>query len=317
MRPASAVHSRCHRRLTRSGATGDSFEPRRSVCRWRHHAVRSPTGAPRVPTPYSSSVRLSLVLAIVSSVAFAGPVIVIDPGHGGNQDGASSPAGLLEKNLALAISKKLKARLESDLEAKVRLTRDADQRLHLDERVVLANRQRPDLFVSIHANSMPTATQRRINEGIETYFLSAAASGEDAKKVAARENAEARQQAKAASTDTLAFILADLQKAETHHDSSRLAYAVHESLIAGTGAQDRGVQQAPFYVLMGLEAPAVLIEVGFVSHPREGDQLGQAKYQQLVADSIASGIKAFLEQVQTRDAKRTEGVVPAPPGGSK
>ncbi|MER2567088.1 MAG: N-acetylmuramoyl-L-alanine amidase, partial [Myxococcaceae bacterium] len=112
-------------------------------------------------------------------------------------------------------------------------------------------------------------------------------------------------------SDTLAFILADLQKAETHHDSSRLAYSVHESLIAGTQAQDRGVQQAPFYVLMGLEAPAVLIEVGFVSHPREGDRLADAKYQQQIADSIAAGIKAFLSTVEAKE-KRSEGVVPAP-----
>lgn len=255
-----------------------------------------------------------LLVVLVAGSAFAGPMIVIDPGHGGSQDGASSPGGLLEKNLALSISKKLKAKLEAELEAKVKLTREGDSRLHLDERVVFANRQRPDLFVSIHANSMPTATQRRVNQGIETYFLSASASGDDAKKVAARENAEARQQAKAANSDTLAFILADLQKAETHHDSSRLAYSVHESLIAGTQAQDRGVQQAPFYVLMGLEAPAVLIEVGFVSHPREGERLADAKYQQQIADSIAAGIKAFLSTVEARDGKRTEGVVPAPAG---
>lgn len=254
----------------------------------------------------------SVILSwLVVLPAFAGPVIVIDPGHGGPQDGASSPSGLLEKNLALAISKKLKARLERDLGATVKLTRDGDARLHLDERVMLANRQHPELFVSIHANSMPTATQRRVNEGIETYFLSAAASGEEAKKVAARENAEAPQQSKGPSSDTLAFILADLQKAETHHDSSRLAYSVHEALIAGTGAQDRGVQQAPFFVLMGLEAPAVLVEVGFVSHPREGERLADAKYQQQLADSIALGIKAFLETVDARDAKRSEGVVPA------
>ncbi len=253
-----------------------------------------------------------LLVVLLAGPAVAGPMIVIDPGHGGAQDGASSPGGLLEKNLALSISKKLKAKLEAELEAKVKLTREGDSRLHLDERVMFANRQRPDLFVSIHANSMPTATQRRVNEGIETYFLSASASGDDAKKVAARENAEARQQAKAANNDTLAFILADLQKAETHHDSSRLAYSVHESLIAGTQAQDRGVQQAPFYVLMGLEAPAVLIEVGFVSHPREGDRLADAKYQQQIADSIAAGIKASLSTVEARE-KRTEGVVPAPP----
>lgn len=259
----------------------------------------------------------SLASLLVAAAAQAAPIIVIDPGHGGSQDGASSPAGLLEKNLALTISKKLKAKLEAELSAKVTLTRDGDARLHLDERVALANRKRPDLFVSIHANSMPTAGQRRINEGIETYFLSAAASGEEARKVAARENAEARQHAKGPSSDTLAFILADLQKAETHHDSSRLAYAVHEALIAGTGAQDRGVQQAPFYVLMGLEAPAVLIEVGFVSHPKEGERLGDAKYQERLADSIASGIKGFLEQIDARESKRSEGVVPAPTGGAR
>lgn len=248
--------------------------------------------------------RLVSLLALLSVIAHAGPIIVIDPGHGGAQEGAVSPAGLLEKNLALAIAKKLKARLETDLQATVRLTRDGDSRLHLDERVALANRQKPDLFISIHANSMPTASQRRVNEGIETYFLSASASGEDAKKVAARENAEGRQQAKGPSSDTLAFILADLQKAETHHDSSRLAYAVHEALVDVTAAQDRGVQQAPFYVLMGLEAPAVLVEVGFVSHPKEGQRLGDSKYQAALADAIARGVKKFLEQVSARDGKK-------------
>jgi N-acetylmuramoyl-L-alanine amidase len=255
-----------------------------------------------------------LVLTLfVAAVLAQGPVIVLDPGHGGSQDGATSGNGLVEKQLALTLAKKLKARLEAELSAKVVLTREGDTRLHLDERVLLANKRRPDLFVSIHANSMPTASQRRVNEGIETYFLSAAASGEDAKKVAARENAEGRQQAKGPSGDTLAFILADLQKAETHHDSSRLAYAVHEALIDSTGAQDRGVQQAPFYVLMGLEAPAVLVEVGFVSHPREGERLADAKYQQQLADGLARGIAKFLEQVTTRDAKKvTEGVIPPP-----
>jgi N-acetylmuramoyl-L-alanine amidase len=248
---------------------------------------------------------------LVAGVALAQPVVVIDPGHGGPQGGAAAPGGLLEKNLALQVAKKLKAKLEAELQATVTLTRETDTRLHLDERVGLANRQRPDLFVSIHANSMPTATQRRINEGIETYFLSASASGEDAKKVAARENAEGRQEAKGPTSDTLAFILADLQKAETHHDSSRLAYAVHEALISGTGAQDRGVQQAPFYVLMGLEAPAVLVEVGFVSHPKESERLADAKYQQVLADSLAAGIKRFLTTIEAREGKRTEGVVPA------
>ncbi len=243
-----------------------------------------------------------LLLLLLAAPAFAAaPLVVIDPGHGGEQVGASGPEGLIEKNLALAIAKKVKAQLEKELAATVVLTRDRDALVHLSERVLAANKKRPDLFISIHANSMPTAQQRRLNQGIETYFLSAAASGEEAKKVAARENAELGSQPQGASGDTLSFILADLQRSETHVDSSRLAYSIHEQLISETGAQDRGVQQAPFYVLMGLEAPAVLVEVGFVSHPEEAKQLVDPEYQGKLARAITAGVKSFLVQLEARD----------------
>lgn len=245
-----------------------------------------------------------LLLALVACPALAGPVIVLDPGHGGSQGGATSPSGMQEKNLALTLAKKVKKTLEQELGATVVLTRDRDALVQLSERVTLANGKKPDLFVSIHANSMPTKQQRLVNDGIETYFLSASASGDQAKKVAARENAEAGGQPKGAAGDTLSFILADLQRAETHHDSSRLAYAVHESLIQATGATDRGVQQAPFYVLMGLEAPAVLVEVGFISHPAEGKKLADDEYQATLAQAITRGVAGFLQQVTARDGQK-------------
>ncbi len=248
--------------------------------------------------------RAVFLLTLWTSAVLAGPLVVIDPGHGGTQDGASSPAGLLEKNLALTLAKRVKAQLESDLHATVRLTRDKDVSLHLEERVALANKLRPDLFISIHANSMPTRAQRQLNDGVETYFLSAAASGEAARSVAARENAEVGGRAKGPSGDTLAFILADLQRSETHADSSRLAYAVHEALVGGTAATDRGVQQAPFYVLMGLEAPAVLVEVGFISHPEEAKRLDDVEYQARIARAVSSGVRTFLAQVQARDSQK-------------
>ncbi|MFO0601285.1 MAG: N-acetylmuramoyl-L-alanine amidase [Myxococcaceae bacterium] len=244
------------------------------------------------------------LLCVATAAGATPPLVVIDPGHGGTQEGASGPDGLLEKNLALTIAKKVKAQLEKDLKANVLLTRDKDALVHLSERVTLANKKKPDLFISIHANSMPTATQRRLNQGIETYFLSASASGEEAKKVAARENAESGGQPKGAAGDTLSFILADLQRSETHVDSSRLAYSVHESLIAETQAQDRGVQQAPFYVLMGLEAPAILVEVGFVSHPDEGRLLNDGEYQGRLARAISAGVATFLTQIEARDGKK-------------
>ncbi|MBL8910250.1 MAG: N-acetylmuramoyl-L-alanine amidase [Archangium sp.] len=249
--------------------------------------------------------RWLIAFTLVSTAALAGsPLVVIDPGHGGEQTGAIGPNGQREKNIALAISKQLKELLEKEFKATVVLTREKDALVQLSERVVLANKKQPDLFISIHANSMPTAVQRRLNQGIETYFLSAAASGEDAKKVAARENAESGSQPRGAAGDTLSFILADLQRSETHVDSSRLAYSVHEELILETQAQDRGVQQAPFYVLMGLEAPAILVEVGFVSHPEEGKLLTDAAYQARLARAISAGVGKFLEQIEARDGKK-------------
>jgi len=247
--------------------------------------------------------RLVFLLSFVALPALAGPLIVVDPGHGGSQEGALSPTGLKEKSVALELAVKVKAALEKTVKAKVRLTREKDALVHLNERVKWANEQKPDVFVSIHANSMPTKKLRLKTEGIETYFLSAAASGEDAKKVAARENAELPQVAKGPGGDTLSFILADLQRSETHADSSRLAYLVHERLIAASQATDRGVQQAPFFVLMGLEAPAVLIEVGFISHPEEGQRLAQTEYQLKLAQAIADGVQAFLVQINARDGR--------------
>jgi N-acetylmuramoyl-L-alanine amidase len=244
----------------------------------------------------------SLLCALLAFPAFAGPLVVVDPGHGGSQAGASSPTGAYEKDVALEISKLLKAELESQLKATVKLTRASDELVSLHDRVDWANAQKPDLFISVHLNSMPTRKQRQQTEGIETYFLSAAASGEQAKKVAARENAEFHEK-RPKGGDTLAFILADLQRSEAHADSSRLAYAVHEELVSATGGLDRGVQQAPFYVLMGLQAPAILVEVGFISHPDEATRLTDGEYQLKAAQAIARGVVAFMRQVAVREAK--------------
>lgn len=242
----------------------------------------------------------SLLLCALALPAFAGPLVIVDPGHGGSQTGAVSQSGAWEKDAALEISKLLKTALESQLRAKVKLTRDSDRDVSLANRVDWANAQKPDLFISVHLNSMPTHKQRQQTEGIETYFLSAAASGEQAKKVAARENAEFHEK-RPKGQDTLAFILADLQRSEAHADSSRLAYSVHERLVAATGGLDRGVQQAPFYVLMGLQAPAILVEVGFLSHPDEGARLADEAYQQKAAAAIAQGVAAFLQQVSAKN----------------
>ncbi|HVG60150.1 MAG TPA: N-acetylmuramoyl-L-alanine amidase [Hyalangium sp.] len=249
---------------------------------------------------------IPLVLLLLASTVRAerAPRIVIDPGHGGSQEGAKGPGNLVEKEVVLQLARKLREKLEKELGARVVLTREKDGTLPLPQRVELANGQRPDVFLSIHANSMPTKKLRQTIEGIETYFLSATASGASARATADRENADAPASASAPKDSTLGFILHDLVRMEAHAGSSRLAYSIHQQLISATGAHDRGVQQAPFFVLTGVEAPAVLLEVGYISHPQEGAQLGKAEYQEKLVTAITEGVKGFLEEMRKRDAHK-------------
>src|SRR5262245_56978543 len=170
---------------------------------------------------------LAAALALAYSVSVSAGAqarVVIDPGHGGQHEGAAGPDGYREKELSLELARKLAAVLEKEAGAKVLLTRDRDLTLPLPERVSMANQFRPDLLISLHANSMPTRRMRATNRGIETFFLSVSASGDAARKTAERENddqmaAPAAGEKKAPADDTLAFILRDLQRAEAHADS--------------------------------------------------------------------------------------------------
>lgn len=260
--------------------------------------------------------RFWVLFLLIPTLSFAEarkPRIVIDPGHGGSQHGAKGPEGLLEKELALQVARRVSALLRAAVGAEVFLTREQDVFLPLSERVHAVERHQPDLFLSLHANSMPTPRLRARTEGIETFFLSASASGEGARATADRENAEAPARKAKEKDSTLSFILADLARTEAHADSSRLAYAVHQRLVAGTGAPDRGVQQAPFYVLTGIEVPAILVEVGFISHPAEAARLSSAAYQDKLALAIAEGVQAFLRQTEKRDARERSVAMPSAP----
>jgi N-acetylmuramoyl-L-alanine amidase len=221
--------------------------------------------------------------------------------------------GAREKDVALAVAVRLKAALERDQPGvRIFLTRDADRDVTLDDRVLGARARKPDLLVSLHANSMATRKQRERMHGIETFFLADYATGEDARSTAHRENEDARSRLPSAPQDTLSFILADLARAQAHVDSSNLAYVVHQRLIAETGANDRGVQQAPFFVLTGVEAPAILVEMGFISHPNEGRRLKDVQYQERLARAIAKGVGTFLNQLRERDGRRASAASSTP-----
>jgi N-acetylmuramoyl-L-alanine amidase len=245
---------------------------------------------------------LAAALALALAAKEPAFTVVVDPGHGGDQEGAVSPTGEREKDVALAIARRVAAHLKR-LGGKVVLTRTGDIGVPLANRAAIATAIRADLFVSVHLNSMPTAEQRRHSQGVETYFLSADASDTHANAVAARENADRLAgEPEIDPNDPVAAILDDLEDAASLAGSSRLAYDLHERLVERLGAEDRGVKQAPFYVLAGARMPAVLLELGFISHEEESRKLESREYQEKIAAAVADGIRAF--RAETRRASR-------------
>ncbi|HET8733642.1 MAG TPA: N-acetylmuramoyl-L-alanine amidase [Anaeromyxobacteraceae bacterium] len=229
-------------------------------------------------------------------------VVVLDPGHGGEKEGALSVDGRREKDITLQIARLLRKRLEKQ-GARVVLTRYGDDSVDLPRRAAIANAEEADLFVSIHLNSAPGGPGSPAR-GIETYFLSADATDAAASAVAARENADRVRGAGA--TDAIGGILEDLEDQANLAESSRLAQSIHGALVRGTRSPDRGVKQAPFHVLIGARMAAVLLELGFVSHPVEGKELARPARQEAIANAIAAGIAAWRKTAAGAGAGVTE-----------
>jgi N-acetylmuramoyl-L-alanine amidase len=224
-------------------------------------------------------------------------VVVIDPGHGGEDTGAMGPSGVEEKNITLSIALKLAAALRERLDTRVLLTRDTDVFIPLEERTAFANANRADIFISIHVN----AAANRDARGTETFFLSMDATDEDARRLAAFENnADSAGAALLNDGDDLKDILLDMASTSSHHESSRLAEVVHLSMLGKMGREGRGVKQAPFTVLVGATMPAILVEVGFISNPTEERWLSSRKDQELAARAIADGVESFRGMMTRR-----------------
>ena len=231
--------------------------------------------------------------ALAKQLALGVKRIVIDPGHGGRDPGALGYLrGMQEKNVTLEISRRLARKIRERLGCEAILTRNRDVFLSLEERTAMANTKNADLFVSIHAN----AHKRRACHGIETYFLNLA-TDEDAILVAARENATS-----AKNISDLESILSDLMNNAKIDESSRLAGCVQEAMVRKLrpkygGINNKGVKQAPFYVLLGAEMPSILVEVAFITNPKECRRLNSASYQEDIADAIVVGIKSYIEEI--------------------
>ena len=231
------------------------------------------------------------------SAPAAGPLrtIVLDAGHGGHDPGATGPGGLMEKDLVLDVTRRVAKLVDNRLQLKVLLSRDGDHFVPLKDRTSFANREQADLFVSIHANAHALATQ----EGVETYFLSSEATDIAARRTAALENSVVQLEKPAAARggstpqDLLRAVLWDLAQSGFLVESSHLAEVVQDSMTRSLRIPNRGVKQAGFYVLGGAAMPAVLIEIGFVTNPKEEKRLRDSKYRDEIALAIFSGIAEY------------------------
>jgi N-acetylmuramoyl-L-alanine amidase len=220
--------------------------------------------------------------------------VVIDAGHGGRDYGAPGAVpGVHEKHITLAIAKQLAEKVKRDLGLEVIMTRTTDTYLTLEERTAIANTYRADLFISIHAN----AARNKNAHGIETYFLNLTTDDESI-AVAARENATSEK-----NISELQGILNDLMQNAKINESSRLATYVQNSVYRNVSGQykpvvNKGVKQAPFYVLLGAQMPSILIETGFISNPQECRRLMDPLYQKALCNGIIEGMRAFINDTR-------------------
>ena len=220
--------------------------------------------------------------------------IVIDAGHGGADDeGAVGADGVREKDVTLAVARKLGALFERHLDVRVVHTRQGDRAVSLRERGRIANAAGGKLFISLHAN----AARRRGAQGTETYFLGLH-KGEAAREVMERENAVVRLDGDAdpyKGFDEQALIRRALASSSFLRASERLAGAVEREFAERAGRPSRGVKQAGFYVLWGASMPAVLVELGFLTNPDEAAFLASERGQADLANAIFQAVRGFKE----------------------
>ena len=221
--------------------------------------------------------------------------IVIDPGHGGKDPGAVGKSGLYEKTVVLDVSKRLKNELEEQ-GIDVVMTRDTDVFIRLGERARIANRNKADLFVSVHAN----ANRRSWINGFEVYCLSEKPTDDNARALAASENAvlDYEEDSLARDSKMTEAIIWDLCFDEHRKESIELAEILYQEVGRSVYVRSDKVRGARFYVLKGTEMPAVLVELSYLSNRRDEENLKKASFKQKLAEGIASGIMRYKREYE-------------------
>jgi len=267
---------------------------------WQEGAP-NPTSSTRVPVAFSEmeplppiepSRSLTTPQPLDPSVLpLALHTVVLDPGHGGENEGTISPTGLIEKEVTLDIAQRVRSLLES-YSYKVLMTRHRDEDSSLKQRAELANAARGDIFVSIHVNWL----ENREVRGVETFFLGAT---EDPylEALAARENQNSGYSL-ADFRDILEQVYAGVRQEESRQLARAMQKALYESLRAvNSTVRDRGVKSAPFGVLTHTEMPAILAEVSCVSNDVEARLLMTPIYRQYLAEAIVEGIQIYARSL--------------------
>jgi N-acetylmuramoyl-L-alanine amidase len=260
-------------------------------------ATETPPGATPAPTPAPAA-------PDAPPIDLTPPgglrTIVIDAGHGGEEQGARGPQGTLEKDVTLTVARRLKGAIEARLGARVILTRDGDQTIGLDERAAVANNNKADIFISLHAN----ASVRASAAGAEVFYLSLADYGDQAQRVAQGES-ESLPVYGGGSRDIDAILWEMAQARHIEHSAS-FAQILEGQMRERVPMSPRAIQQAPFRVLVGANMPAVLVEMGFITNPEQERQLASDAFQSQVVQAVVESIVRF------RDARVSQ--APAVPG---
>lgn len=233
--------------------------------------------------------------------------IMLDPGHGGIDTGAvHGPAR--ESDLVLKVAQRLKTLLEKDAQFKVSITRGHDRNVSLSTRVQLAEEAKADLFVSLHANA---ASDQRA-KGVEFFFQNNLPPDEESLYLASQENqliTNTQELHELSGGDELskkgdvAAILEDLHRQHRMKSSLRLTQTLNHVWSRDTQAPQASIKQAPFYVISKTSMPSVLIEIGFLTNPREAKKLLTSEYQNDLAQKIYSALVSYKEKVDNRTAK--------------
>jgi N-acetylmuramoyl-L-alanine amidase len=246
-------------------------------------------------------------LLLVSASSAAPLKVVIDPGHGGIDTGAVYGEAK-EAEITLKVAQHLMTLLEKSENFLPALTRTQDLALSLQERVRVAEKEKADLFLSIHANASPDKRAR----GVEFYFQNQLPADEDSMYLANLENQVVKEVGSLSAeadiskkTDVLA-IVEDLKR----QTKMRSSYTLSDRLLKAwniQGPQNSNIiRQAPFYVISKTNIPSVLVELGFISNPRESQKLIQPQYQKDIAQKLYQGLRDYKEMIDNLEPGRLQ-----------